>query len=301
MNNQHNQWPDAEDGIRPDQKPKLFQQLRHTVMIGAGVLILIYALFNILSDLHVFNREDVIDWGKGLFATVTPEVVNYRSVRINVQEAGTVYPTTVVEDNVFDTPTPEPTALLHSTEEAGFVPLQIEQSQFESEVETIDQEIPLMPPTRLIIPAIGLDAPVIPAEKEEVKTDGVVYEQWLAPDKYAVGWHSDSVGLGQIGNMVLNGHHNVHGEVFKDLDKLQAGDRISVYGEDSQRYGYIVTNIMILPERDVSVEERLQNARWILPSADQRLTLVTCWPYYSNTHRLIIVASPLETGSFEHQ
>ena len=38
---------------------------------------------------------------------------------------------------------------------------------------------------------------------------------------------------------------------------------------------------------------RRANAQWIAPTDDERLTLVTCWPYISNTHRLIIVAKPV--------
>ena len=37
---------------------------------------------------------------------------------------------------------------------------------------------------------------------------------------------------------------------------------------------------------------REENGRWIQPSDDERLTLVTCWPADSNTHRLILVAVP---------
>jgi hypothetical protein len=43
---------------------------------------------------------------------------------------------------------------------------------------------------------------------------------------------------------------------------------------------------------DESLEIRLDNGRWILPTEDERLTLVTCWPEDSNSHRLIIVAVP---------
>jgi sortase A len=50
---------------------------------------------------------------------------------------------------------------------------------------------------------------------------------------------------------------------------------------------------MILPERDMDMDTRMENARWILPSTDERLTLITCWPAESNTHRLIVVAQPL--------
>ena len=44
---------------------------------------------------------------------------------------------------------------------------------------------------------------------------------------------------------------------------------------------------------------RLANARWIQPSEDERLTLITCWPYESNTHRLIIVALPASQKAIE--
>jgi sortase A len=38
---------------------------------------------------------------------------------------------------------------------------------------------------------------------------------------------------------------------------------------------------------------RMQNARWIMPTPDERLTLVTCAPDAQSTHRLIIVALPV--------
>jgi len=37
---------------------------------------------------------------------------------------------------------------------------------------------------------------------------------------------------------------------------------------------------------------RQENARWIAPTDDERLTLVTCWPYTNNTHRVVVVAKP---------
>ena len=38
-------------------------------------------------------------------------------------------------------------------------------------------------------------------------------------------------------------------------------------------------------------------ALWITPSTDVRLTLVSCWPYSSNTQRLIVIALPLPTAT----
>ena len=146
-------------------------------------------------------------------------------------------------------------------------------------------------PVRLVIPAIQLDAPVVMAETQIVKVSGSEYLQWKVPDEYAAGWHETSARLGEAGNTVLNGHHNRYGEVFVDLVDLEIGDRIQVYTEKS-KYTYIVTNKMILPEKYEQLEVRMNNSQWILRSEDERLTLITCWPYESNTHRLIIVASP---------
>ena len=146
-------------------------------------------------------------------------------------------------------------------------------------------------PTRILIPTIGLDAPVVPAKLLRVKVNGYLFDQWSAPDQYAAGWHPTSAGLGQIGNTVLNGHHNDHGEVFRKLINLQAGDTIMVFSGQSL-YSYSITNIMTLQEVGVPLEQRMFNSRWIAPSTDERLTLVTCWPYESNTHRLVIVAKP---------
>lgn len=265
------------------------------LFIGLGIIFLSAAVYNGLNTFNI-NIEDALTWvEERVLATVTPDPsLQSRPIRVNMQPAGTNLPE-------FE-PTQVPTAAVSpiADEDSGFVPIQLEQHQ-EQTVDMVEEkgEVPLLIPQRLLIPSIDLDAPIISAEQEVVRSDGVDYTQWVAPNIFAAGWHSDSAGLGQVGNMVLNGHHNVSGEVFKNLEDLKEGDRISIYGEDDQRYGYLVTNVMILPERDVSLQERLENARWILPSSDERLTMVTCWPYYSNTHRLVIVAKPLETDSFQ--
>lgn len=147
-------------------------------------------------------------------------------------------------------------------------------------------------PKHLEIPSIELDAPIIEAVPSEIRIGSDYYEQWEAPDEFAVGWHTSSALLGQAGNTVLNGHHNINGRVFENLHKIEPGQEVIVYGGNI-RYSYIVVNVMILPERNVDMATRMENARWILPSEDERLTLITCWPADSNTHRLIVVAKPL--------
>jgi sortase A len=124
-----------------------------------------------------------------------------------------------------------------------------------------------------------------------INTRGQQILQWDVPDQYVAGWHDTSAQLGEIGNTVLNGHHNSHGEVFGRLVDLEVGDQIRVYSSEGIFY-YSVNNKMILPEKYQQLNTRMENSRWILPSEDERLTLVTCWPYQTNTHRLIIVAQP---------
>jgi hypothetical protein len=70
------------------------------------------------------------------------------------------------------------------------------------------------------------------------------------------------------------------------------GDTFTILS-GAKQFNYIIANKMILPEKDQPLSVRLENSRWIMPSTDERVTLVTCWPATSNTHRLILVAVPV--------
>jgi LPXTG-site transpeptidase (sortase) family protein len=147
-------------------------------------------------------------------------------------------------------------------------------------------------PVRIMIPSIGLEAPIVLAEMDFMHIEGKEFIQWRVPEEFAAGWHSSSAKLGATGNTVLNGHHNAFGEVFKSLIEVSEGDIIQVDSENS-RFSYQITNKMILPEKYEQIDTRMKNAQWILPSVDERLTLISCWPYETNTHRLIVVARPI--------
>lgn len=148
-------------------------------------------------------------------------------------------------------------------------------------------------PVRIVIPAIELDAPVSPIGLQAVEAGNELLYQWMVPAEFKAGWHNTSARLGQPGNTVLNGHHNIWGEVFRDLDELEEGAEIVMY--DTERpYTFTVSQVLLLEERGQSVEVRQENAQWIAQTDDERLTLVTCWPYTDNTHRLIIVADPVD-------
>jgi len=154
-----------------------------------------------------------------------------------------------------------------------------------------DLESPAIP-VRIEIPKIDLDAPVITADYIKTEVQGNSFGQWKPPSFFASAWHPDSALLGEVGNTVINGHHNVYGEVFKGLVELEAGDTIFVFSEE-KKYEFVIVNRLILEDTFMDATTRLANARWLSRSDDVRLTLVTCWPLTSYTHRLILVASPV--------
>lgn len=143
----------------------------------------------------------------------------------------------------------------------------------------------------LWIPKLGLYAPVIAAGQKQVQLEGLTLWQMDVPQAYAVGWSTTSAPVGVPGNTVFSGHNNEFGDVFKDLWYLGAGDAITVQTENGDRQ-YVVSDVAHFEEKHLALDARLANAQWLAPTADERLMLITCWPYYTNTHRLVVVALP---------
>jgi sortase A len=146
-------------------------------------------------------------------------------------------------------------------------------------------------PTHLTIPSVGIDSDVVTVGWDILEQGGQQYSVWQVAD-YAVGWHQTSAPLGQVGNTVMAGHHNMNGEVFRDLVNVEVGDRVTLQAGD-QIFEYEVTLKTIVKEKGESLETRKENAQWISPADDERITLVTCWPYTNNTHRVIVIAKPI--------
>jgi sortase A len=146
-------------------------------------------------------------------------------------------------------------------------------------------------PTRLIIDSVGIDSEIAPVGWQVVQQGEQEYSIWQVAD-FAVGWHRTTAPLGQPGNTVMAGHHNVNGEVFRDLVNVEMGDKVTLYSGD-KKYDYIVELKTIVKEKGEPVDVRRRNAQWIGPTTDERVTFVTCWPYTNNTHRVIVVAKPL--------
>ena len=151
-------------------------------------------------------------------------------------------------------------------------------------------------PVRIIIPALGLDAPVQPMGWRTVGD----HTEWELPDN-AAGHHIDSAFPGESGNVVISGHHNIGGSVFAQVSRIGEsgvafglGDEIILEDEAARRFVYRVTGWRRIPERDASPADRQENASYLLPTDSPQLTLITCWPADSNTHRVIIMAALTE-------
>ncbi|HUS14652.1 MAG TPA: sortase [Chloroflexia bacterium] len=114
---------------------------------------------------------------------------------------------------------------------------------------------------------------------------------WEVAD-YAAGHHFGTANPGEGGNIVVTGHNNWRGEVFRYLEFLQVSNDILVTTGDGVRRRYVVEQMQKLPEKNVSWDTAMEHAQVMDPTPYERLTLITCWPYKTYTHRLVIFASP---------
>jgi len=146
-------------------------------------------------------------------------------------------------------------------------------------------------PVRIRISKIGLDVPIVEVGAREVEQDGRWIIAWETADS-AAGHLAGTAKPGAPGNVVLSGHNNIRGQVFRHLDRLIPGDEVELVGENGERFRYVVREAVIVPEVGEPDAVRDENARYLLPTQDERLTLISCWPYWTNTHRVIVVAWP---------
>ncbi len=150
--------------------------------------------------------------------------------------------------------------------------------------------------TRITIPTLDLDSPVVAVAWHVEEWGGQQVAVWDVA-KYAVGHHHGSGNPGEGTNIVLAGHSGGFGAVFRRLIELQPGDEVTLYTEDRQ-YLYVVEEALLLQEVNVPMEERLRNARYMAPTEEERVTLITCWPVPIYDKRVIVLARPYRTEPF---
>lgn len=139
------------------------------------------------------------------------------------------------------------------------------------------------------IPKLNLLAPVTPVGWQSAGDKA----EWDSPDAQ-VGWAVSSALPGDSGNVILYGHNNIDSSVFMHLGDLQPGDRIQLT-TGQKDWMYQVTEVKIIP---VLNDEENQNAYevYFRDTGRAQLTVLSCWPPVSNTHRVIVMALPVEQG-----
>ena len=120
---------------------------------------------------------------------------------------------------------------------------------------------------RIQIPAIGVDAPVVEGDDWEALKQGA-------------GHHIGSANPGESDNCIISAHNDIFGEIFRDLPGLDLRDEVSVHTA-SHVYRYVVTQKRVIEPSDVSV---------MFPTSGPVLTLISCYPYGIDTHRIVVIA-----------
>ena len=121
-------------------------------------------------------------------------------------------------------------------------------------------------PTRLVIPAINVDWPIVQGDGWDELKQGI-------------GHRVGTVNPGERGNLVLSGHNDVYGEPLRDLEKIEVGKEVMVYAGGTV-YRYIIKAKRVVLPNDLTA---------LNPSRTPIVTLITCTPYRVDTHRLIVV------------
>jgi LPXTG-site transpeptidase (sortase) family protein len=131
-------------------------------------------------------------------------------------------------------------------------------------------------PTRLIIPALGLDLPII-----EVF---IVENQWEIAE-YAAGYLNGSGLPGVPGNLALSGHAGLYGAVFAKLGALNPGDDIYIDAAGVRYHYRLRTASVVWPNRVEVLDS----------TATPTMTLITCTNW--DTQRLVAQADFVDSSA----
>ncbi|MCB0209069.1 MAG: sortase [Anaerolineae bacterium] len=149
-------------------------------------------------------------------------------------------------------------------------------------------------PSRIVAESIHLDAPVVEMGWRVVQQGNQTISEWEIPDNEAA-WHRNSALPGQGSNVIISGHNaSTGGHVFGELDELQVGAEIMLEDDQADSWFYRVVEKTIVRTMAASDEGRQYLLDISQPTSHEQLTLITCWPSWSNTHRLIVIAERVQ-------
>ncbi len=164
-------------------------------------------------------------------------------------------------------------------------------------------------PVRLTIPDLKINVPVVEMGWQVVQSADGPRSDWVIP-KNEAGHHINSALLGDESNLVISGHNNIYGEVFKpisfawdnasrvqvdnftDQSDILNGRTVELFDAAGREFKYTISAFYRLKDTGVSTQQRIANGRFMEPTDQAQVTIITCWPPTSNTHRLVVVAVP---------
>jgi LPXTG-site transpeptidase (sortase) family protein len=149
---------------------------------------------------------------------------------------------------------------------------------------------PPLPAIRLSIPAINLNTSINEIFPVEVSANGEIKFIWDTP-VFVVGHYDSSGNPGGGENIVLLGHNNTQGEVFRYLDRLAVGDKLILFTEENE-FHYDVQKKFIIPYLGVEEQGDAMLQSYSAPQSTEMVTVISCWPYATNSHRIVIIAIP---------
>jgi len=121
----------------------------------------------------------------------------------------------------------------------------------------------------------------------KVQIDASIYggDDWYSLQK-GVGHYLGSANPGESGNMVFTAHNDIFGEIFRDIQYLEPGDKIRVQANDSRWYTYEVYDKQVVEPSDV----------WVLDRSNEPIvTLITCHPYRVDNKRMVVFGKLVES------
>lgn len=137
-------------------------------------------------------------------------------------------------------------------------------------------------PRWISIPALNIESLIVPVGWQ-VRRDlfGKERLEWDSPGPF-VGWAIQSALPGETARpMLLYGHNNLYGSIFRELYRLKEGDQVLVQTA-STLWSYQVDRVEILP-----VAEEPSPAEF----KGTDLVIISCYPPNNNTWRVIVTAS----------
>jgi LPXTG-site transpeptidase (sortase) family protein len=150
-------------------------------------------------------------------------------------------------------------------------------------------------PAWITAESIELDTAVVAMGWEVKEQRGKVITEWQVPEEEAA-WHRNSGAPGGGSNIVISGHNNsAGGRIFADLEELRIGDEITVRNMEGDTFHYEVKDKKLVRTLGASQQTLDFLEAVIKPTSTEQLTLITCWPSWSNTHRVIVTAIPLQS------